>query len=139
MTSPSAPERFELAIAVEPGDIDALGHVNNVVYVRWVQDAAVAHWRAATTDAEKAEAVWVVARHEIDYRRPALPGDRVLARTWVGAANGNLFERHTEIRRQSDDALLARARTLWVPVDPGSGRPRAVSAALRERFSIPPE
>jgi acyl-CoA thioester hydrolase len=77
---------FEMTIAVEPSDIDGLGHVNNVVYVRWVQDVAVAHWRAAAPHAEQEKLRWVVLRHEIDYKQAARLGDRIVARTWVGTA-----------------------------------------------------
>lgn len=128
--------RHAVSVAVEPDDIDALGHVNNIVYLRWVQDAATAHWRAlAPPDAQRAIA-WVVLRHEIDYRRPALPGDRLTVETWVGEAEGLTFERHTEIRRPADRRVLARARTLWCPVDAGTGRPRRVTAELRALFSL---
>jgi len=77
-------EPFELPIRVEAADIDELGHVNNVVYVRWVQDAAVAHWNAVAPDSEKARLFWIVLRHEIDYRHAAHLTDRIVARTWVG-------------------------------------------------------
>ena len=66
-----AAEPVELAIRIEPSDIDELGHVNNVTYVRWVQDAAVAHWTAAAGAADQAALRWVVLRHEIDYQRAA--------------------------------------------------------------------
>jgi hypothetical protein len=68
-------ERFELPIGVQEADIDELGHVNNVTYVRWVQDAAVAHWTAAAPAAERARLLWIVLRHEIDYRQAAHLGD----------------------------------------------------------------
>ncbi len=126
---------YELEIRVLPSDIDELGHVNNVVYLRWVQDAAVAHWRSAATPDQQAELAWVVVRHEIDYKHAAKPDDGIVARTWVGAASGNLFERHTEILRSADRRLLARTRTLWCPIDPGTGRPKQVGADVRERFS----
>lgn len=132
-------EPFELEIEIQPGDIDALGHVNNVVFLRWVQDAAVAHWSALTSETQKREVVWVVARHEIDYKKPAMPGDRVRGRTWVGAASRHVFERLTEIVRAADETVLARARTLWVPVDPASGRPKVVSPEVRSLFSVPEE
>jgi acyl-CoA thioester hydrolase len=131
------PERYELAIPVLDADIDVNGHVNNVVYVRWVQDAATAHWNARTSDAEKALVVWVVVRHEIDYRLAALPGDTILAVTWVGPASRHAYERNTELRRRSDGELLARARTLWCPLDPASSRPVRLPPGLRERFAIP--
>jgi acyl-CoA thioester hydrolase len=137
MTAKQPLERFELAIPVQPQDIDELGHVNNVVYLRWVQDVAVAHWRSAATPAQQAEVVWVVVRHEIDYKHPARRDDGIVARTWVGTANRHTFERHTEILRATDRRLLARARTLWCPIDPVSGRPKRVSDGVRARFSTP--
>ena len=71
----SVREPFELRLAMEPGDIDQRGHVNNGVYLRWVQDAAVAHWRVNTPALEQDRLHGVVTRHAIDYRRPALAGD----------------------------------------------------------------
>lgn len=131
----SEPERFSLSFPVLPGDIDANGHVNNVVYVRWVQDAATAHWNARTTDAEKLEVTWVVVRHEIDYLRAALPGDEIAAVTWVGPASRHSYERNTELRRAHDRDLLARARTIWCPLGPATGRPVRLGDDLRSRFS----
>ncbi len=130
-------ERFELPIAIKAEDIDVLGHVNNVVYLRWVQDAAVAHWDRLATPEMKAEALWVAVRHEIDYKRPAMPGDAIVAVTWVGPAGRRLFERNTEILRATDRKLLARARTLWCPVDPQTLRAIDLGPATRERFSSP--
>ncbi len=110
--------------------------MNNVVYVRWIQEAAVAHWQARASAEDQVALLWVVARHEIDYRRPALPDDDVIARTWVGTARRRAFDRHTEIVRASDGQVLARARTVWVPVDPETLKPTDVSPAVRERFSV---
>ena len=131
----SGVERFELPIEVRPEDIDELGHVNNVVYLRWVQEAATAHWRARADAGDQASLLWVVRRHEIDYKRPAFLDTDVVARTWVGEARGREFERHTELVRGSDDRVLVRARTLWVPVDPETLRPTQVSERVRELFS----
>jgi acyl-CoA thioester hydrolase len=131
---PARPARFERVLGISPGDIDALGHVNNAVYLRWVQEIATAHWRAAAPAALQASLVWVVLRHEIDYKRPAKPGDEIVVRTWVGAATGTRFERHTEIERGSDRLLLARATTIWCPLDAASGRPRRIDPALHQYF-----
>jgi acyl-CoA thioester hydrolase len=133
----SAPASFELGREVLPGDIDELGHVSNVVYLRWVQEAAAAHWRALAPPPSQSELLWVVVRHEIDYKAPAVLGDQVRLLTWVGLATGLLFERHTEIGRAGDGQLLARARTLWCPVDSETHRPRRVSPELRALFSVP--
>lgn len=127
-------ERYEVPIEVLPGDIDELGHVNNVVYLRWVQDAAVAHWNARAAEADRESLFWVVRRHEIDYVRPAFLDTDVLARTWVGTASRREFERHTELVR-ADGRVLVRARTVWVPVDRDTLRPTDVSPRVRERFS----
>ncbi len=128
---------YEVAITVAPSDIDELGHVNNVTYVRWVQEAAVAHWQARAAAEDQERLFWIVLRHEIDYKQSAQLGDTIQARTWVGAATRATFERFTELRRAGDGALLAKARTLWCPIDARTRRPVAVSASVRERFSLP--
>jgi acyl-CoA thioester hydrolase len=126
---------FELPITVQEQDIDQLGHVNNVVYVRWVQEAAIAHWSVLASAEERARLLWVVIRHEIDYKHPALLNDAIVARTWVGKAEGLAFERDTEIVRRGDGKLLARARTLWCPVNAKSMRPTEPGDEVRARFS----
>jgi len=130
------PVPFEITIAVDPVDIDELGHVNNVAYLRWVQDVAVAHWKTLASVEDQARLRWVVVRHEIDYKHPAHLGDRILARTWVGTASRIRFERHTELLRLDDRRLLAKARTLWCPIDAASGRPVGVGPEVRARFSV---
>ena len=129
-------EPFELLISIEPADIDELGHVNNVTYLRWVQDVAVAHWTAASRPSDQATLRWVVLRHEIDYKRAAYLGDGIIARTWVGIASRLRFERHTELLRASDRNLLATARTLWCPIDAATGKPTSVSPEVRAGFSV---
>lgn len=120
---------------VFPADIDEQNHVNNTVYLRWIQEVATAHWKSLASAEAKAAIGWVVLRHEIDYRSPASLGDEILLRTWVGQASRLKFERFTEIRRKIDKQLFAQARTLWVPVDVRTGKPTRVSADVRTRFS----
>ncbi|MEP6809595.1 MAG: thioesterase family protein [Chthoniobacterales bacterium] len=132
--SPSA-SAFVLTVDVVAADIDELGHVNNTVYLRWVQDVATAHWRAQASAEDQSAVVWVVLRHEIDFKMPAHAGDRVVLRTWVGTASRLTFERFTEILRAGDQQLLARARTLWCPINPETNRPTRVSSELRAKFS----
>src|SRR6187397_2740327 len=131
-----APNRsFEMSVPVQPSDIDRQNHVNNTVYVRWIQEVATAHWNAAAPSPARDEIGWVVLRHEIDYKSPACRGDEVVLRTWVGHATRITFERFTEMRRKSDNNLLAQARTVWVPISPQTGKPIRVPAEVRERFS----
>jgi len=123
---------FELAITVQPPDIDGQGHVNNVVYVRWMQDAATAHWEAVAPEELRSRVSWVVTRHEVDYKAPALVGEQLVVRTWVGEPSGATWERFIEVRRVGDDRVLARGRSVYAALDRVSGRPRRVDAELRK-------
>ena len=126
---------YELPIAVADADIDRQGHVNNVAYLRYVQDAAVAHWRALAPAAVQVRVTWVVRRHEIDYLKPAGPGDGLVARTWVGEPSGATWERFTELTRPADGAVLAKARTVWVALDAATLRPRRIDRELLDAFN----
>src|SRR5438552_4030863 len=87
--------RFTCTITAGPGDIDELGHVNNAVWVKWIQDVAVAHWSADAPLAHQYAYFWVVTRHEIDYRGNVAAGDTVTAETWIEAPpKGARFDRH---------------------------------------------
>ena len=134
-----------MTVRVLAADIDEQSHVNNTVYLRWVQDVATAHWCAIVSQfrtnhqsplTDQLLALrWVVLRHEIDYKAPANLGDQIVLRTWVGKATRLTFERFTEIRRQTGDRLLSQARTLWCPINNQTGRPSRVSAEVRKHFS----
>lgn len=126
---------FEMTVLVVPGDIDEQNHVNNTVYLRWVQDVATAHWRAIASGEAQEAIGWVVLRHEIDYKTPACLDDEVVLCTWVGKASRLTFERFTEIRRSSDAQLLSNARTLWCPINAKTGRPIRVPPEVRAQFS----
>lgn len=126
-------QRHEMRVRVAEEDLDERRHVNNVVYLRWAQDIATAHWRALASPDALASLAWVALRHEIDYLAPAVLGDELVIRTWVGEADGLAFERFVEVSR--DGKALARARTLWCPVDVRSGRPKRPDAETRARFS----
>ena len=132
---------FVLRITVGADDIDGLDHANNVVYVRWVQDAATSHSDAIGLDLAAyvaRGAVFLVKRHEIDYLRPALLGDALDVETRVLVLASASSERRTQIRRRGDGVLLARAVTQWVFVDLTRGRPVRIPAEVRSRFAIDP-
>src|SRR2546430_8653649 len=124
-----------MPVSVLPADIDEQNHVNNTVYLRWVQEVATAHWKSLASAEAQAAIGWVVLRHEIDYKLPAGLNDEILLRTWVGEASRLKFERFTEIRHKIDNQLLAQARTLWVPIDSRTGKPARVSGEVRAQFS----
>jgi acyl-CoA thioester hydrolase len=117
---------FELQITAAPEDIDELGHVNNAVWVRWIQDIATAHWYAQALPEHRDAHVWLVVRHEIDYLRAVGPGETVTGRTWVGdAPKGARFDRHVEFTG-ADGKPRVRAKTTWAILDKTSGRPLRV-------------
>jgi acyl-CoA thioester hydrolase len=126
--------RFELSITPSAGDIDELGHVNNAVWVRWIQDVATAHWLAAAEPAHVDAYLWVVVRHEIDYLGNVGAGETVTARTWVSEPpRGARFDRHVEFLGP-DGKVKVRARTTWAIVDRASGRVIRVPAEVARPF-----
>ena len=130
-------ESFELQLVVDAPDIDFLGHASNVVFVRWIQDVALAHSAAVGLDLSayrRIGAVFVIIRHEIDYMRPAMLGDAIRARTWVSDVSAAKCIRHTEIARASDGELLAKALTTWAFVAMDTGRPKRITPDVRAAF-----
>lgn len=123
---PAGRQVFERDYTAQPSDIDENGHVNNVVYLNWAQDLAIAHWRARAPAAEQTKWAWVVLRHEVDYRRALLAGETALARTWVAEGpDGPRYDRFVRIDGP-DGAMCAQARTVWCLVDMATRRPARV-------------
>jgi acyl-CoA thioester hydrolase len=125
---------FERRITATEADIDELGHVNNAVWVRWIQDIATSHWEAVAPQEHRKAYFWVVTRHEIDYLRAVLPGETVTGRTWVGdAPKGARFDRHIVFVGE-DGKPRVRAKTTWAIIDKASGRPLRVPAEVAAPF-----
>nr|WP_319515643.1 acyl-CoA thioesterase [uncultured Cohaesibacter sp.] len=126
---------YDMPIEVLPSDIDMMGHVNNTIYLRWVQEAATEHWDAVAHEDDHAAMVWLITRHEIDYKRPAFEGDKLVARTWVGYYEHHKCERFTEIIRLSDNRIMASVRTLWCPISQETKRTVRLSEEQIGRYS----
>lgn len=125
---------FETRITAQPDDIDELGHVNNAVWVRWIQDVATAHWRSAADPAHQDAYIWVVSRHEIDYLRAVLEGETVTARTWIDPEiKGARSTRHMEFVGE-DSKIRVSASTRWAIIDVESGRPIRIPPAILAPF-----
>ena len=124
--------KFSHSFFVEPSDIDEQGHVNNVAFLRWIQDVAVAHWRDAATVEQQERFAWVVVRHEIDYKKQAFLNDEITATTWVGEWSKVTCERFTEITRGED--LLVKSRTVWCMLDRETAKPARIDSVLIDRF-----
>lgn len=136
--------KFSLSLDVTETDIDELGHASNIAYVRWIQDVALAHSVAVGLDVEAYRnigAVFFVRRHEIDYLRPALRGDRLQLRTWIDSVFAAKCQRATEIVKISGDSeekILARAMTTWGCVEIATGRPTRIPQTIRTAFGYGP-
>lgn len=129
---------YEHVRTVLKSEIDDLGHANNVVYVAWMVDAAVAHstvlgW--SPDDYRELGCGWFVRRHEIDYRRPAMPGDRIVIRTWVSDWAKASSHRKYEIYRDGSE-LLATAATKWAFVDFRTGAPVRIPEEISAAFPV---
>jgi acyl-CoA thioester hydrolase len=124
---------------VAPGDIDELGHASNLVYLRWLQEAALAHSTHLGLDQAaylKLGQVWVVRRHEIVYLRPAFEGDALRVETRVTTMGAASSERRTRILKIADRSALAEAVTDWAFVDIARGRPVRIPEQIRSRFPL---
>ena len=125
--------RFTQVITAQDADIDILGHVNNAVWVRWIQDLAGAHWEAVAPPDQQAAYVWVVTRHEIDYRGNLAAGESVTAETWVASPRGARFDRHVRFTGP-DGRVKVEAVTTWALIDRATGRLLRVRPEIAERF-----
>jgi acyl-CoA thioester hydrolase len=113
---------FAMTFTALPRHIDELGHVNNSVWVQWIQAVATAHWEALAPPELVATHVWVVTRHEIDYRGNIGPGESVTAETSIpGPPRGAQFDRRVVFRSASGKAIVSALST-WALLDRASGR-----------------
>ena len=136
------PSVFHHELVVSRGDIDRLGHVNNLSYLAWLQDAAVAHSDVQGWPHEQYErigATWVVRSHQIRYLRPAFDGERLIVVTWIGAAGRASSTRRYKIVRPEDETLLARAETHWAFVSLETGSPVRVPEEVARSFIVTEE
>jgi acyl-CoA thioester hydrolase len=120
------------ALAIEPGDIDFMGHVNNSVYLKWVQEAVVAYWRRVAPAEAVAQHLWVAIRHEITYRRPAFPDDNVVAQVMAEGVQGARAFFSTLITRGEE--VLAEVKSSWCCLDAATLRPARLARDVVRRF-----
>lgn len=128
--------RFQLSITASDADIDELDHVSNLVYLRWVLEAATAHSSAkgwGHPEYRKLGSVFIVRRHELDYLAPVLRGEHVIAETWVASWKGASCVRATEIKR--GEQVVLSAATTWAFVSLTSGRPQRIPEELVTAFA----
>jgi acyl-CoA thioester hydrolase len=117
---------FEIEFQVLPEHLDALQHVNNVVYVQWMQDIASQHWNILASAELNEKIIWVVRRHEIEYMAQALLQDALIMKTWIGESSGITSIRHYEIIRKSDHKKIIEAKSAWILLDKKTLRPKRI-------------
>lgn len=126
--------RFTKRITALPEHIDVLGHVNNAVWVQWMEQVAVEHWMHDADPAHVDAYIWVVTRHEIDYRGNVKAGEAVTARTWIPEGpRGARFDRHMEFTGE-DGKVKVAAKSTWAIIDKASGRILRVPAEVAANF-----
>lgn len=129
------PERFRFPITATEADIDDLGHVSNLVYLRWVLEVATAHSAARGWDLaayKQLGSVWVVRRHELDYLGQVTVGQQLVAETWVDSWKAASCVRRTELSREGQ--IVARAATTWAFMSLTSGRPQRIPDVVLSAF-----
>jgi acyl-CoA thioester hydrolase len=126
---------FRYAVAIDPADIDHMGHVNNSVYLKWVQDAVVDYWRSIAPPEAVAKHLWVALKHEITYRKPTFLQDTVVAEVIAEKVEGARASFTTIVRRGQD--VLSEVKSTWCCLDAHSLRPARLARDVVSRF-LPP-
>ncbi|HYI47492.1 MAG TPA: thioesterase family protein [Allosphingosinicella sp.] len=131
MATSAAPPHIH-TLAVEPGDIDFMGHVNNSVYLEWVQEAVIAYWRRVAPADAVAAHLWVALKHEITYRRPAFLDDTIVAQVAAESVQGARAFFSTLIKR--GEVVLAEVKSSWCCLDAATQRPARLARDVVRRF-----
>lgn len=129
--------KFKYSITVNNDHIDALKHVNNEIYIRWLMESAGAHSSACGLTLEKylaSGACFVVRRHEVDYLAPAYLGEKLIVETWIKNMHAKKSTRAYRIIREHDNTIVVTAETLWVYVDLKTARPTEIPQGVIDAF-----
>ncbi|MBI2332459.1 MAG: acyl-CoA thioesterase [Chloroflexi bacterium] len=126
---------YSKTITIPSSAIDENGHVNNVVYVQWMQDIAVEHYASlGGVEAQGPDATWVVRQHSIEYLQQAFAGEEIEIRTWVEGIRKVRSMRKYEFVRKNDGKILVKGETDWVFMDTKTGRPKAIPQEVERVF-----
>ncbi len=136
MTNPPEEKIIAYTLIIPPEAVDGNGHMNNVVYVQWMQDAAVRHFEAlgGVAPMQAAGGIWVVRSHKVDYLTPGYAGEEIEVRTWIADVRRVRSLRKYEFIRRSDQKILARGETDWVFLDKATGKPLTIPEGILRVF-----
>ena len=128
------PEIYEKNVRVKKAHLDQQNHVNNVQYVQWVQDVAEEHWEKRASAEQRKSFIWVVVKHEINYKKEAFLDDPIVLQTYVGEATHVTSARHVIIKNKDTDKVLVEAKTTWCLLDATTKKPAKISDDLKRVF-----
>ncbi len=126
---------FSKQFIVPKSAIDHMDHVNNVVYLQWVQDVAQEHWESKTNEEIRNKYVWVALNHYIEYHHPAIENDEIRIETWIESYKGAKSERHTKMINTTTQKIVVSARTTWCLLHKETLRPVRINTEISTLFS----
>jgi acyl-CoA thioester hydrolase len=126
------PKKYVFQIEVKAADLDELMHVNNVVYISYLQQAAISHWYSAVPEPIREPIRWVVKKHSIEYFKAAFENDSLEISTWIESFNSLTCTRFYEIYRGND--LIVKAETLWLALDTQSMKPKRIDTGIYAEY-----
>lgn len=130
----NTPEIFTKEVIVEAEHLDELNHVNNVQYVQWIQDIAKAHWDARSTSKQNEDFFWVVVKHEVDYKKQAVLGERLLLKTFIDETTHVTSKRKVIIESIDKKYVVIEGISTWCLLDKKTGKPSKISEELKDIF-----
>ena len=126
---------LEKEITVSKNDLDDLNHVNNVIYIHWVQEIAKEHWKSLVSNEIIKNYYWVLLEHQIKYLNPALLDDKIIIKTYIEKTEGIRSERIVEIYNRNNNKLLVKSKTIWCLINAKTNKPNRITDEIRQAFS----
>ena len=126
---------LEKEIIVSKNDLDDLNHVNNVVYIHWVQEIAKNHWKSLVSNEIIKNYFWVLLEHEIKYLNPAFLNDKIRLKTYIEKTDGVKSSRIVEIYNKDTNKLLVTSKTIWCLINAKTGKPNRITEEIKKAFS----
>ena len=126
---------LEQEITVTKNDLDDLNHVNNVIYVQWIQEIAKNHWDVLVSDEIKDNYYWVLLEHHIKYLHSALLNEKIRIKTYIEETKGVKSSRKVEIYNKGTNQLLVTSKTIWCLINAKTNKPSRINDEIRKAFS----
>lgn len=126
---------LEKEIIISKNDLDDLNHVNNVIYIHWVQEIAKEHWKSLVSNEIIKNYYWVLLEHQIKYLNPALLNDKIMIKTYIEKTEGIRSNRIVEIYNSNNDKLLVKSKTIWCLINAKTNKPNRITDEIRKAFN----